>query len=99
MGGVRRVFSSSSRCATDLADLAAEMETSQPTLQQFDSWGTRVDVLHTCQAWKTQHIVAAEEGLIATGYNREFGEKNRILQLAKLLLYTPSSGLYNWSRR
>ena len=75
--------------------LCQEMETQQPYLQQFDSWGERVDLLHTCPAWRAQHVVAAEEGLIARGYERDQGARNRIIQFAKLMLYTPSSGLYN----
>ena len=71
------------------------METNQPFLQQYDSWGGRVDVLHTCSSWKAQHVVSAEEGLIALGYDRQWGPKNRLVQFAKLLMYTPSSGLYS----
>jgi alkylation response protein AidB-like acyl-CoA dehydrogenase len=71
------------------------METNQPYLQQYDSWGGRVDNLHTCASWKAQHVVAAEEGLIATGYERKYGARSRVVQFAKMLLYTPSSGLYN----
>lgn len=74
--------------------LCAEMETQQPYLQQFDSWGERVDLLHTTPAWRAQHVVSAEEGLIARGYERDHGAKNRIIQFAKLLLYSPSSGMY-----
>ncbi len=83
------------RCAGELADLAADMELNQPTLQQYDSWGGRVDILHTCASWKRMHVVSAEEGLIALGYEREHGPHNRILQMAKLALYSPSSGLYS----
>jgi hypothetical protein len=83
------------RCAGELADLAADMEANQPWLQQYDSWGSRVDILHTCASWKAQHNVAAEEGLIALGYEREWGAKNRLVQMAKMCLYSPSSGLYN----
>jgi len=83
------------RCATDLAALAADMEIQQPYLQQYDSWGGRVDELHTCASWKAQHVVAAEEGIIATGYERRWGAKSRVVQFAKLMLYGPSSGLFN----
>jgi len=84
-----------SRCATDLLALSAEMETSQPYRTQFDSWGERIDKLATCAEWRTQHGVSAEEGLIATGYERRWGARNRIVQFAKMYMFTPSSGLVN----
>lgn len=80
---------------TELLDLSAEMEVQPPYLIQYDSWGRRIDQLVTCPAWRRQHVVAAEEGLIAHGYTREYGALNRVFQLAKLYMYTPSSGLYN----
>jgi len=83
------------RCSTDLLDLAAAQELHQPWLEQYDSWGSRVDRLHTCAAWKAQHGVAAEEGIVAHGYERKHGAASRLLQFAKIYLYTPSSGLYN----
>lgn len=83
------------RCATELLALSGEMETSQPYLIQYDSWGERIDKLVTCKEWNAQHGVSAEEGLIATGYERQWGARNRIVQFAKMYLFTPSSGLYN----
>jgi alkylation response protein AidB-like acyl-CoA dehydrogenase len=76
-------------------DLCAEMEIQQPYLTQYDSWGRRVDQLITCSAWKAQHVVAAEEGIIALGYDRTYGPQNRLYQFAKLYMYAPSSGLYS----
>ena len=71
------------------------MEIQQPYLVQYDSWGRRIDQLVTCPGWRYQHVVSAEEGLIAHGYTREFGPGSRIYQFAKLYMFNPSSGLYS----
>ncbi|KAK3581974.1 hypothetical protein CHS0354_003235 [Potamilus streckersoni] len=83
------------RVATDIYDLHLECENEPPRLEQYDAWGKRVDKLITSTAWKKMHDLAAEEGLIAIAYNREFGEWSRLYQIAKLYLYSPSAGLYS----
>lgn len=39
--------------------------------------------------------IAAEEGIVATGYERKYKEYSRIYQFAKCLIFHPSSGLYS----
>lgn len=39
--------------------------------------------------------LAAEEGIIASGYEKKYMEYSRIYQFAKCLLFHPSSGLYS----
>lgn len=39
--------------------------------------------------------ISAEEGIVASGYERKFGEFSRIFQFAKSFLYQPNSGLYS----
>jgi len=46
-------------------------------LEQTDAWGHRKDQLITCEAWKKQKIISAEEGLIAIAYEKENGEYSR----------------------
>ena len=57
--------------------------------------GNRIDYILTNNSWKHMHIVAAKEGLIATGYERKYGNLSRCIQFAKLYLFGPSSGLYS----
>ena len=86
------------RVVGELDGLADEMERYQPTLQQFDVTGNRIDDIQTCAAWKQMHRVSAVEGLVAFGYNahREIvSELARVHQFAKLHLFSPASGLYN----
>jgi putative acyl-CoA dehydrogenase len=83
------------RAVTDMLGWANEAETNPPQLIQFDAWGKRIDQIETSQGWKNLEKVAAEEGLIATGYERKYGEYSRIYQMALLYLYHPSSALYS----
>jgi alkylation response protein AidB-like acyl-CoA dehydrogenase len=75
--------------------MGRECETNLPYLEQFDPWGKPVSNVVTCQAWINMKNVSAEEGLIAIGYERKYGEFSRIYQFAKLFLFTPSSGTYS----
>lgn len=74
--------------------LADEAERDEPQLVQYDAWGNQVDYVQTSWAWKKLKDIAAEEGLVAIGYERQFGEYSRIYQFAKIYLYTPSSAIY-----
>ncbi len=77
-----------------LLAIADEAENDEPELIKFDAWGNRIDYVRTSWAWKKLKDIAAEEGLVAIGYEREFGEYSRIYQFAKIYLYTPSSAIY-----
>jgi alkylation response protein AidB-like acyl-CoA dehydrogenase len=85
------------RVAHDLWPRAKTMDHAQhaPTLQQYNGWGRRIDDIKTCESWNYMHKVAAEEGLIAIGYENVHGKYDRLYQFAKLYLFGPSSGLYN----
>jgi hypothetical protein len=49
----------------------------------------------TAESWKTMKKVTAEEGIVAIGYDKQYGEHKRIYQFAKTLIFAPSSGLYS----
>jgi hypothetical protein len=49
----------------------------------------------TCEAWKNMKKISAEEGIVALGYDNQYGEYKRIYQFAKSLIFVPSSGLYS----
>jgi len=83
------------RCATDIYALGQECEVNPPYLRQSTAWGRRVDQIVTCQAWKDQKKISAQEGLIAIPYERAEGEYSRLYQLSKLYMYSPASGLYS----
>lgn len=83
------------RAVTDMLLWADEAERNPPKHIPFDPWGRRIDYIETCEGWKNLEKVAAEEGLIASGYERKYGEYSRIYQMALLYLYHPSSAIYS----
>ncbi|KAI8808481.1 hypothetical protein BJ742DRAFT_808737 [Cladochytrium replicatum] len=81
------------RVIGDVLNWADDVEENPPRLVQYDAWTRRVDELKLSESWRKLHHVAAEEGLIAIGYERKFGEASRIVQYTKLFLFSPSSGM------
>ena len=70
-------------------------ERNPPRHVPYDAWGRRTDDIETSDAWRTLDRIAAEEGLVAVGYERTHGELSRIDQFARLYLYAPSSSTYS----
>lgn len=75
--------------------LGRDCEEQPPILKKTDPWGKTVDQIITCQAWKDQKKISAREGLISIAYERKQGQFSRVYQVAKLMLYSPASGLYS----
>ena len=82
------------RAATDLLPLAAAAEAQPPRHVPFDAWGRRVDRLELSPGWLGLKRVAAEEGLVAAGYERAHGPWSRPYQHALLYLFSPSAATY-----
>ena len=82
------------RVGKEFLEWARDAEVNEPTLTQFDAWGNRVDEIKVADGWKKLERVAAEDGLVAIGYERKQGEYSRLYQFAKLFLYTASSAIY-----
>ena len=70
------------RMITDVGQMAQDAETNLPRLEQYDAFGHRVDRLIVANGWRQMHDVAAEEGLVATAYERKYGEHSRLVQMA-----------------
>lgn len=83
------------RTANEFITWARDAELNPPTLTQFDAWGNRIDSIKVSQGWLQLEKVAAEDGLVAIGYERKFGEHSRLYQFVKLYLYTASSAIYS----
>jgi putative acyl-CoA dehydrogenase len=81
--------------ATEWLALDAAAEANPPRHVPYDAWGRRIDVIETSDALRALDRIAAEEGLVAIGYEREHGELSRIDQFARLYLYAPSSSTYS----
>lgn len=82
------------RVATELIEYANACENNPPQLLSYNAWGERVDEIKVAPEWEKLEAVAAEEGLIAIGYERKYGAFSRLYQFTKLYLYTPSSAIY-----
>ncbi|CAM2066163.1 Acyl-CoA dehydrogenase family protein [Sulfidibacter corallicola] len=83
------------RAANDLLALARQAETHPPVHIPFDAWGRRVDEIETHPSWDLLKRAAAEEGLVATGYERKYGSWSRLYQMTLLHLYHPSSAVFS----
>ncbi|HEY0841020.1 MAG TPA: acyl-CoA dehydrogenase family protein [Vulgatibacter sp.] len=66
----------------------------EPRLVQWDPWGNRVDRIEQTPLWRRAAVVAAEEGLVATAYERRHGPFSRVHQHALVYLFDPSSDVY-----
>ncbi|XP_074526442.1 acyl-CoA dehydrogenase family member 11 [Halichoeres trimaculatus] len=82
------------RVANEVDGWGRECEVTPPRLVHFDPWGRRVDNIVTSPAWKRMKDLSAQEGLVAIGYERSYGEWSRVYQMSKLFIFSPSSGLY-----
>ena len=83
------------RVRSDIWQLGQQCEAEVPKLRPTSAWGRQGHELVTSSAWQAQKAIAAEEGLIAIPYENKHGQFSRIYQVAKLMLYSPASGLYS----
>ena len=78
----------------ELLALSHQSRASDPEWIPFDAWGRHVDEIRVNAAWRRCREVAAESGLIATGYERAHGAHSRMHQFALVYLFAPSSQVY-----
>lgn len=82
------------RVVGDILCLGNQAETEPPVHVPYDPWGKRIDHIKVSPAWVELEKISAEEGLVAIGHERKYGEWSRIYQFAKLYLFHPSSAVY-----
>lgn len=82
------------RVTAEILDWGRQAEVNEPKLTQFDAFGNRVDQIEVAQGWVKLGEIAAQEGLVAIGYERAQGEHSRLYQFVKLYLFTSSSAIY-----
>ena len=83
------------RAAGEILELGNAAEASLPRLVQYDPWGRRIDDIIVSDAWESLDRISAEEGLVATAYERAHGELSRVHQMLKLYLFHASSATYS----
>jgi len=80
--------------AGELLALSHESRGVLPEWIPFDAWGRHVDEIRVNAAWRRGREVAAQAGLVATGYERVHGAHSRLHQFALVYLFAPSSQVY-----
>src|SRR5215470_19641307 len=83
------------RAVTDIAALGDVAEAQPPRHVPYDPWGRRVDDIVVSDAWRALDRISAEEGIVATAYERRHGALSRVHQMAKLYLFHASSATYS----
>jgi alkylation response protein AidB-like acyl-CoA dehydrogenase len=83
------------RAVGDIAAAGDDAEAQPPRHIPYDPWGRRVDRIVVSDGWRHLDRVAAEEGIVASAYERRFGASSRVEQLARLYLFHPSSAIYS----
>ena len=66
----------------------------EPALTQWDAWGERVDRIAVTPLWQRAERLAAEFGVVATAYERDYGSLSRPVQFALAYLFHPSTDVY-----
>ncbi len=67
----------------------------EPVLTHWDAWGNRIDRIELSPLWRLAERIAAEQGVVATAYERRHGSFSRIHQCALAYLFTPSTDIYS----
>ena len=94
-GDVTRELSSlSSRVCREGVLCGDNAENNPPSLQQYNVWGQRLDHIHTSPGWQRLKVISAEEGLVATGYERRYGACSRLVQFYKLYLFHAATAFF-----
>lgn len=82
------------RVRDEVQPLGDHAETHPPRHIPYDPWGRRIDHIEVSESWKALERIAAEEGLVATGYLRREAEHARQHQFVRLYLYSPASAIF-----
>lgn len=88
---------------TELGELAAGRlfnlqradRTNEPTLTQWDAWGTRIDQIEITPLWQEAERLAVRLGLTAIPYERKEGPWARTRQFALVYLFHPVTDVYS----
>lgn len=67
----------------------------EPVHTVWDAWGNRIDRIELSPLWIRAERIAAEQGLVATAYERRHGRHSRIHQFALVHLFTPATDVYS----
>jgi acyl-CoA dehydrogenase len=83
------------RAGGDLYQMQLADRLNEPRLVQWDAWGNRIDEIELTPLWRRAERLAAQFGLVATGYEPEHGPLARVVQFALVHLFHPSTDVYS----
>jgi alkylation response protein AidB-like acyl-CoA dehydrogenase len=75
----------------ELFDLAREAELNPPIHRAYDVYGARVDRIVTSHAWNRITDIGVQHGIVGSGHDPSLGAEARLVQLALLHVFSPSS--------
>ncbi len=81
--------------AGTLFDLQRADRCNEPTLMQWDAWGSRIDRIETTPLWHEAERLAVRLGLTAIPYERKEGPWSRTRQFALVYLFHPVTDVYS----
>jgi alkylation response protein AidB-like acyl-CoA dehydrogenase len=67
----------------------------EPKLVHWDAWGHRIDRIDISALWQEARKIAAEKGVVGTGYERKTGRFSRIHQFALAYLFDQGTAVYS----
>ena len=88
-----RLIAFADRCRTEVAALGDRAEANPPQVSHYGAWGARVDRLHVDPAWDQMLRIAAQGRLIAEAYERKYGSRSRLIQVALVQAFHPHSAV------
>ena len=69
----------------ELYELQLADRLNEPSLTQWDAWGERIDRIVVTPLWQRAERLAAEFGVVATAYERDYGSLSRPVQFLSLI--------------
>lgn len=65
---VRELERLGDRITTLYLPAAKDAERNPPVLEQFDSYGQRIDKIHLTEGWRRLGVLSAEDGIVSLAY-------------------------------
>jgi acyl-CoA dehydrogenase len=81
--------------AAELLPLQLRDRENEPVHTQWGAWGERIDHIELTEVWKRAEVIAAQEGVVATAYERKHGRYSRLHQFALAYLFGPATDVYS----
>lgn len=81
--------------AAEFLPLQLRDRENEPVHTQWGAWGERIDHIELTEVWKRAELIAAEEGVVATAYERKHGRYSRLHQFALAYLFGPATDVYS----